>query len=104
MSNLTHSNSEEQHEHISSYGAYIIIWASLIALTILTVGVAGINLGDYTLFVAMLVATIKAMIVINVFMHIKYDGILFKGILAVFLILLIAFLSLLGLDVFTTVR
>ncbi|MFY8159893.1 MAG: cytochrome C oxidase subunit IV family protein [Candidatus Kapaibacteriota bacterium] len=102
-SEVTHQE-HEHHEHLIGYGAYTIIWASLLALTAVTVAVAGINLGTYTLFVAMLVATIKAMIVINVFMHIKYDSLLFKGIVAVCGIILIIIFTLLGVDVFTTVR
>lgn len=106
MSNHTEVNhhEHEHHEHLIGYGAYTIIWASLLALTAVTVAVAGINLGAYTLFVAMLVATIKAMIVINVFMHIKYDSLLFKGIVAVCGIILVIIFVLLGVDVFTTVR
>lgn len=99
-----HEHNEEHHEHMIGYGAYTIIWASLLALTAVTVGVAGINLGTYTLFVAMLVASIKAMIVINVFMHIKYDSLLFKGILAACGIIILVIFTLLGVDVFTTVR
>jgi cytochrome c oxidase subunit 4 len=102
-SEVTHQE-HEHNEHLICYGAYTIIWASLLALTAVTVAVAGINLGTYTLFVAMLVATIKAMIVINVFMHIKYDSLLFKGIVAVCGIILIIIFTLLGVDVFTTVR
>jgi cytochrome c oxidase subunit IV len=68
----------EEHSHAIGYGTYTIIWFALIALTAITVAVAGINLKDYTLFVAMLVATIKAMIVINVFMHVKFDNVVVK--------------------------
>lgn len=94
----------EHHEHLIGYGTYIIIWASLLALTALTVAVAGINLGAYTLFVAMLVASVKSMIVINVFMHIKYDSLLFKGIVAACGLILLVIFVLLGVDVFTTVK
>ncbi len=79
MSN--HIEHAEEHKHTIGYGTYTIIWFALLALTAVTVAVAGINLGDYTLFVAMLVASIKAMIVINVFMHIKFDDIIVKWLL-----------------------
>lgn len=99
-----HGHSEEHHEHLIGYGTYIIIWASLLALTALTVAVAGINLGAYTLFVALLVAAVKSMIVINVFMHIKYDSLLFKGIVAACGIIMLIIFIFLGIDVFTTVK
>lgn len=94
---------EHAHEHSIGYGKYTIIWVSLLALTAVTVAVAGIDLGEFTLFVAMLVATIKAMIVINVFMHIKFDDKLIKGfVIACFAIMLIVFI-LLGFDVFSRI-
>jgi len=98
------ANSEEHDVHLIGYGTYIIIWASLLALTAVTVAVAGINLGSYTLFVALLVAAVKSMIVINVFMHIKYDSMLFKGIVAACGLIVLIIFVLMGVDVFTTVR
>jgi len=92
---------EHPHDHAMGYGKYTIIWVALLALTALTVAVAGIDLGEYTLFVALLVATIKAMIVINVFMHIKFDDIVIKGfVIACGLIFAIIFIFL-GFDVFS---
>jgi cytochrome c oxidase subunit 4 len=55
-----------------------MIWIALIALTALTVGVAGVDMGFYTVYVALFIAVIKAMLVINYFMHIKFDHILVK--------------------------
>ncbi|MFZ6032518.1 MAG: cytochrome C oxidase subunit IV family protein [Melioribacter sp.] len=72
----------ENKKHIIGYNAYIIVWLSLLALTTITVSVAGIHLGDYTLLIAMFIAAIKSALVINIFMHIKFDEPIFKVFLA----------------------
>ncbi|MFA8341745.1 MAG: cytochrome C oxidase subunit IV family protein [Rhodothermaceae bacterium] len=71
--------SQKGHEHTgANYITLIIVWIGLLALTSITVSIAGINLGAYTLFVAMLIAAIKSFLVINIFMHIKYEEKIFK--------------------------
>lgn len=72
------SENKNKHKHIISYGSYISVWLTLLALTAITVSVAGIDLGIFTLAIALLIASIKSLLVINIFMHIKYDDLLFK--------------------------
>ncbi|MDO8493888.1 MAG: cytochrome C oxidase subunit IV family protein [Deltaproteobacteria bacterium] len=55
-------------------GVYFAVWMALLALTGITVGVSYYNFGDWNIFVAMLVATIKAALVCLYFMHLKYDN------------------------------
>jgi cytochrome c oxidase subunit 4 len=52
---------------------YIAVWVSLLVLTVITVAVAGIDLGELNTPVAMLVATIKASLVVMFFMGLKWD-------------------------------
>ena len=54
-----------------STGFYIAIGATLIVLTVVTAGVAFINLGPFNPVVALLIACIKATLVILFFMHVK---------------------------------
>jgi len=68
---------KKENHHIG-YLTYILVWLTLIAFTALTVTVAGISLGKYTLFIALLIAAIKSALVINIFMHIKLDEPIFK--------------------------
>ena len=63
------SNHAEHGTH--SIGFYIAIGATLIVLTGVTAGVAFINLGPFNPVVALLIATIKATLVILFFMHVK---------------------------------
>ncbi len=76
------AHTEKKH-HITPYSTYIIVWLALVIFTSITVTVAGISLGTYTLLVALFIAAIKSALVINIFMHIKFDESIFK----VFLIL-----------------
>jgi cytochrome c oxidase subunit 4 len=62
------------HAHISPTGFYVFILAVLMALTLLTVGVSYIHLGKLNLVVAVVIASIKATLVVLFFMHLKYDN------------------------------
>jgi cytochrome c oxidase subunit 4 len=74
--------SKENHNHQTGFGIYIVVWLALLALTSITVTIAGISLGKYTLFIALLIAAIKSALVINIFMHIKFEEKIFKVFLA----------------------
>ena len=67
----------------TSYTVYLLIWISLLAFTSITVTVAGLNLGNFTLFIALTIAAIKSALVINIFMHIKFEEKIFKVFLAI---------------------
>ena len=75
-------NEHDNRVHHISYGTYVIVWIALLAFTAITVTLAGISLGRYTLFIALLIAAIKSALVINIFMHIKFDEPIFKVFLA----------------------
>lgn len=86
----------EVHEHVSPMKTYYAVFGALLVLTGLTYAVSYMNLGPASLFVAMVVATIKATLVCMYFMHLKYDDryhvfvflstILFVGIFFTFII------------------
>ncbi len=88
--------SRDSKDHIVGYGTYIFIWLTLLALTALTISVAGIQLFGVTLLIAILIAIVKAGFVLNIFMHIKFDDVVFKvfvliGILTLVSIVLLTF-------------
>lgn len=86
-------NTQSQAHHIS-YGTYIMVWLGLVALTAVTVSVAGLNLGTITLTVALLIATAKTILVMNYFMHVKYEHTVFKIFIAVCIVTFIIMISL----------
>ncbi len=64
--------------HSIGYGTLIMVWLGLVALTSVTVAVAGINFGSAALIIALLIASTKTVLVINYFMHIKFESRVFK--------------------------
>ena len=52
---------------------YFIVFAALLALTLLTTGVAYVNLGPFSAAVALTIAVIKAALVMIFFMHLGHS-------------------------------
>lgn len=96
---MAENNEIHKHEHSVGYGYYVLIWLTLISLTCVTVAVAGLNFGSYILLIAMIVAGIKSMLVINVFMHIKFEDPVFKIFFALIIATLIVLFVLTSFDV-----
>lgn len=89
---------EEHAVHVVPYATHIKVWVALIVLTAITIGVAQIHLGTWNDVVAFTVATLKAAFVLAFFMHLKYEGFLFKGMLAVAVVTLAVIFSLTFVD------
>jgi cytochrome c oxidase subunit IV len=51
---------------------YVLIWAALVVLTLLTTGIAFIDLGLFNPIVAFTIAVCKATLVVLFFMHVYY--------------------------------
>ena len=65
-------------EHIVSKKTYYIIFFALMAGTALTVAAAFVNLHNFNIVVALIIAGVKATLVILYFMHVKYSSRLTK--------------------------
>lgn len=70
-------NHNTNHTSIG-YGLYLLVWLGLLALTGVTVAVAGFHFSSLSVVVALLVATLKTTLVMNYFMHLKYEDALFR--------------------------
>lgn len=64
--------SEEKH-HITPYRTHIAILLALIFLTVITVAITWTDLGVWNTTAAMLIAGVKATLVLVYFMHLKFD-------------------------------
>lgn len=82
------------HAHHPSYGINILVWIGLLSLTAITVAVAGIDLGTLALTVALIIALVKTMFVVNFFMHVKFDSKLVKIFIGVCMLIFIVVLVL----------
>jgi cytochrome c oxidase subunit 4 len=72
------SHAAEAHTHDVGYGTYIMVWLGLVALTAITVTIAGIHLGSVTLIAALMIASIKTVLVVSYFMHVRFDNMTIK--------------------------
>jgi cytochrome c oxidase subunit IV len=59
--------------HIVPERIYFAVFAALLVLTATTVGVSFIDLGDANVAVALIIAVVKATLVILFFMHLRYS-------------------------------
>ncbi len=88
-------NQELHTEHTPGYGVYILVWLALMALTAITVAVAGINFGGLTIATALVIASIKSFLVLKIFMHLRSESKTFRAFVGVaILFLLISFILL----------
>jgi cytochrome c oxidase subunit IV len=85
---------QEHDVHILEYGKYIFVWITLLAFTGITVSVSGINFGNWTIVLALAIASAKSWYVLNYFMHLKYEDAVFKIFISVAGIVLFIFFAL----------
>ena len=73
-----HEHSHGEAGHVVSYGRYALIWIGLMGLTGATVSLAGIELGRWVIITALTIASIKGILVLNVFMHLRFEDRVFR--------------------------
>ena len=87
--------------HIVPFKTNLTTLSVLIALTAITVLTAKyVDLGEYNLLLAMLIATIKAAVVLGWFMHLKYDGLINRTIALCGIFFLFLFVGFSYIDLF----
>lgn len=90
MENTKHT----AEHHIIPLKTYLGVGAALFFLTALTVWIAQINLGGWNAIVAVSVATVKAILVALIYMHLKYDNKIYSVIFLTALVFLALFIAL----------
>lgn len=91
---------EKHHHHILSDRMAVGIGIALLVLTVLTVGMAHVDLGKFNFFFAMVVATLKASLVAFFFMNLFYDRKENVVIFGTSFLFLVIFIVLAGTDLF----
>jgi cytochrome c oxidase subunit 4 len=93
----------EQHNHeehqLISYGTYIMVWLALLILTGLTITVAGLNLKNFAIVAALFIAGFKSTLVLNYFMHLKFESALFKNMVYMSIFTLVIIITLTFTDI-----
>jgi len=97
---MSHSDDDSHGElgHIVPFRYYVIVLVLLVVLTVITVGVARLDFGNWNIVVAMLIASVKATLVALFFMHLKYESPLTWGYAIFPIILLLALIGGLFID------
>jgi len=94
-----HGHGRDHVPHVTPLPVYLKTFGTLVFLTLLTVGVSRINLGHtVNLIIAVVIATIKAVTVAAMFMHLYHDHKFHTAIFASSLVFLLVFVSFTMLD------
>jgi cytochrome c oxidase subunit 4 len=67
-----------EHVHIPKVGTLVAVWAALIVLTATTAAVSFLELGEWNIVVALLIALLKASLVAWIFMAVRHAPTLTK--------------------------
>ncbi len=79
MASYSAASPSAHHSTHSGLGHVVPLWllaavfAALVVLTALTVAVAQVDLGNVNLYLALTIATVKALLVVLFFMHLFWD-------------------------------
>lgn len=85
--------------HIIDYRTYIMVWLGLLAFTLISVAASGIGIGGLNVIAPLLIAALKALLVLSFFMHLKYEVASLKIMLAAAVIILAIIIGFTFLDV-----
>jgi len=55
----------EEEPHLTRYRTYVLVWVGLVILTGTTLSVAGMELGGWTILIALAIAGTKSGLVLN---------------------------------------
>jgi len=82
------------------YKTYVLVWITLVILTGVTLSAAGMELGGWTVLIALAIAGTKSGLVLNYFMHLRSERLLiFKIIIPLVMAVFLVFILLTFSDV-----
>ncbi len=81
------------------YKTYVYVWIALMVLLGLTIFAARVEVSRYSVLVNLLIASIKTLLVLAFFMHLKYEGAFLRWFLTSVLLILSAVIMLTFADV-----
>ena len=65
---------DDPHDHPAPFAALVGVFVALLFLTVVTVAVRYVDLGEFNLMLAMAIATLKGGLVVAIFMHLWWDS------------------------------
>ncbi len=93
------STNETARLHEAGYRTYVTIWVALLVLLGITIAAAKVYLSSYSVLINLLIASIKAILVLMFFMHLKYEGRFLKSLILLTLAALTVIIALTFSDV-----
>jgi len=85
----------EEEIRKTRYKTYVLVWITLVILTGMTLSAAGMELGGWTVLIALAIAGTKSGLVLNYFMHLKSERLLiFKIIIPLVMVVFLVFILL----------
>ena len=66
----------EEETRKARYKTYVLVWMILVILTGMTLSAAGMELGRWTVLIALAIAGTKSGLVLNYFMHLRSEKLL----------------------------
>jgi cytochrome c oxidase subunit 4 len=65
---------DKDASHIFEYRSLFYILIALLMLTGITIGISFVDLGNFNIWIALCIASIKGSLVLMFFMHMKYES------------------------------
>lgn len=97
-----HGGSHSEHyAHVVPLSVLLSVFVALMVLTFLTVAATWFDLGRWNVWIALIIATVKASLVVLYFMHLRYDHPFNAVVFLSALLTLLLFISLALLDATT---
>lgn len=70
----TPEHAHEHAGHVVPVWLLLAVWGALVVFTVATVAVTYVDLGEFNIWLALLIATVKAGLVALYFMHLRWDS------------------------------
>jgi cytochrome c oxidase subunit 4 len=85
----------EEEIRKARYKTYALVWMILVILTGMTLSVSGMDLGGWTVLIALAIAGTKSGLILNYFMHLRSERLLiFRVIIPLVVAVLLVFILL----------
>jgi len=87
-------NNNVNEEHLVPYKIFVLVWLGLLFLTFITVSASTYFPGAFGTTIAVIVTPLKAILVLEIFMHLRYESKVFRYMFITAIIIMVAFMGL----------
>jgi cytochrome c oxidase subunit IV len=89
---------EKEKKHIVEYSTYFIVLICLLVFTFSSIGVTQLELGTLSVTAALIFSSIKSILVLAIFMHLRFDNKIYAILVGIVLFIFIALVVITFLD------